>query len=295
MSLINEALRRADAENGPPRRPAPPPPPAPATPGKHTLAPQPAPAVALPRESSRWRTIQAVVLGVAFVTVAVAGAVIWKVIGNSPAEVVAAPALPATLSSAAAPPLASAAQKQAAPEPASEKAGGSPAPRPAASAPSRPQIVDPLPATTGLANSVKDVFASPPTLFLDARKSQSASIGDAPLTPPEIAPAAIAANAPVRLSSAFAAPAAGAPRPAAPMPAATPIAPPAAVPAPAAPAAEAPKLKVSSIFYQTKAPTAIINGQVIGVGETIDGATVLSITPRSVEVIIDGKRVTLRL
>ncbi|MCX5683964.1 MAG: hypothetical protein NT049_09800 [Planctomycetota bacterium] len=95
MSLINEALRRADAENGP-RRPAPLPPPAPARPGRHTLAPQPA--AALPREGGRWRTLQAVVLGGAFVVVVVAGVVIWKMVGVSPAAADAAPALSATLS-----------------------------------------------------------------------------------------------------------------------------------------------------------------------------------------------------
>jgi MSHA biogenesis protein MshK len=71
---------------------------------------------------------------------------------------------------------------------------------------------------------------------------------------------------------------------------------PAAPPAQAAaPAAEAPKLKVTSIVYNSKAPTAIINGQVVGVGEVLEGAKIVAIAPRSVEVLVDGRRLTLRL
>ncbi|MCX5683965.1 MAG: hypothetical protein NT049_09805 [Planctomycetota bacterium] len=142
---------------------------------------------------------------------------------------------------------------------------------------------------------MRNVFASSPTLFLNAAKSQGAGLADAPLSPPEIAPVPIAADAPARLSVAFSAPAAGAPKTAAPKADPAPSAPPAAAPAPATPAAVTTSLKVSSIFFNTRAPTAIINGQITGVGETVDGATVLAITPRSVEVLIDGKRVTLKL
>jgi hypothetical protein len=320
MSLINDALKRVDAEKGP-RRPAPlGPPPPPASPGKAALAPPLAPAAALPREAGRWRILQAAVLGAALVIVIVAGIVIWKMAGDSPAQLAAAPATPAGRSpaagggpSAALSPIvaaaSSAAQKQIAPEPPSRAAAHAAAPENSsaslvlrlAGAKQGPKAEDSLPAAANLTDTVKDVFASPPTLFMDARKSQDPAApagGDLPLTPAESRLATIDAVSPVRLATAFAAPAApaaGSPRPAAPVgapPASAPAAPPPPI---AAPAAETPKLKVTSIFYNARAPTAIINGQVIGVGDTIDGATVRSIAPRSIEVEFGGRRLTLRL
>jgi hypothetical protein len=312
MSLINDALKRVDAEKDP-CRPAPlGPPPPPASPGKAALAPPLAPpAAALPREAGRWRTLQAAALGAALVIVAVAGIVIWKMAGDSPAQLVAAPAPSAALSPIVAA-ASSAAKKQIAPKPPSraadaENSGASPVLR-LAGAKQEPKAEDSLLAAANLTDTVKDVLASPPTLFLDARKSQdpagqgdavaSPAVGDLPLTPAESRLATIDAVSPVRLAAAFAAPAApaaGSPRPAPPAgapPASAPAAPPSPI---AAPAAETPKLKVTSIFYNAKAPTAIINGQVIGVGDTIDGATVRSIAPRSVEVEFGGRRLTLRL
>jgi hypothetical protein len=290
MSLINEALKRADANKGP-RRPAPlGPPPAPASPGKAAFAPPLAPAVALRREGNRWRALQAAVLGGALIIVAVAGALIWKMVGNSPAQLIAAPTTPATLSStiAAAPATPARAAD-------SDKARGSLMLRPAASAQGQPKSSDPLLTTANLTDSARDAFASP-TLFLDARKSQVAAVGgDLPLTPTENRLATLDAASPARPPSAFATPAAGSPQPA--TPAAAPVASaPAAPPAQAAaPAAEAPKLKVTSIVYNSKAPTAIINGQVVGVGEVLEGAKIVAIAPRSVEVLVDGRRLTLRL
>jgi hypothetical protein len=301
MSLINDALKRVDAEKGP-SRPAPlGPPPPPASPGKAALAPPlPAPAAALPREGGRWRTLQAAALGAALVIVAIAGIVIWKMAGDSPAQLAAAPAPSAALSPIVAATF-SAAKKQIAPKPPSraaapENSGASPVLR-LAGAKQEPKAEDSLLAATNLTDTVKDVFASPPTLFLDARKSQgppaAPAVGDLPLTPAESRLAAIDAVSPVRLAAAFTAPAFAAVAASAGKPA---VSAPAAPPPPAAaPAVETPKLKVTSIFYNARAPTAIINSQVIGVGDIIDGATVRSIAPRSVEVEFGGRRLTLRL
>jgi len=280
MSLINDALRRADGDKGP-RRPAPA---APRRPGfAPPLSPPPPPAS---REGRGWTSLQAAVLGAALIAVTVAGVLIWKRVSDSPPQVAAASTEPASLSSA----LTTA---KAAPD--TDKERSSLVITPARSTQGA-KTADPSPPAANLSASVRDVFASPPTLFMDARKSQAAA--DLPLTPAESPAATLDAT---RLASAFIAAARGSPAPAASKPAAPasepPVAAPAAPPPPASstPAAEAPKLKVTSIFYNARSPTAIINGTVAGVGETIDGAKIVAITPRSVDVMVDGKRVTLRL
>jgi len=54
-------------------------------------------------------------------------------------------------------------------------------------------------------------------------------------------------------------------------------------------------LKVSSIVCGPQGETAIINGRPVRVGDTVGGAKIITITPRSVVVEIDGRRVTLAL
>jgi len=44
-----------------------------------------------------------------------------------------------------------------------------------------------------------------------------------------------------------------------------------------------------------KVATAIINGRVVGVGDTIDGAKILAITRHSINVEINGHQATLRM
>ena len=309
MSLINDALRRADGDKGP-RRPAPPV--LPPTPRRTRFAPPPPPPPPATREGRGWTSLQAAVLGAALIAVTVAGVLIWKRVGDSPTQVAAASSDPASLSSVLAAAAQAAAQKPAAPEP-SSRAGDADNQRsslvitPARSTQGA-KAADPSPPAANLSSSVRDVFASPPTLFMDARKSQTPTAADLPLTPTESPAATLDAAIPSRLASAFIAAARGSPQPAAEKPAAPtgeppatapaapppPAAAPATVPA-AAPAAETPKLKVTSIFYNARSPTAIINGTVAGVGETVEGAKVVAITPRSVDVMVDGKRVTLRL
>lgn len=293
MSLINDALRRADGDKGP-RRPAPPVlPPSPALPRRPGFAPPlPPPPPPASREGRGWKSLQAAVLGTALIAVTVAGVLIWKRIGDSPPQVAAASSDPSSLSSVLAAAAQTAVQKQAALG-SSGRAGDADNPRSSlVITPARPaqgpEAADPSPPAANLSSSVRDVFASPPTLFMDARKSQAAA--DLPLTPAESPAATLDAAIPSRLASAFIAAARSSPQPAAEKPAA-----PAAPPSPSAPAAEPPKLKVTSIFYNARSPTAIINGTVAGVGETVEGAKVVAITPRSVDVMVDGKRVTLRL
>ena len=296
MSLINDALRRADGDKGP-RRPAPPV--LPPTPRRTRFAPPPPPPPPATREGRGWTSLQAAVLGAALIAVTVAGVLIWKRVSDTPTQVAAASSDPASLSSVLAA-AAQAAQKPAAPEP-SSRAGDADNPRsslvitPARSTQGA-KAADPSPPAANLSPSVRDVFASPPTLFMDARKSQTPT-AEFPLTPAESPAATLDAT---RLASAFIAAARGSPHPVAEKPAApageTPATAPAATQPPAAaPAAETPKLKVTSIFYNARSPTAIINGTVAGVGETVEGAKVVAITPRSVDVMVDGKRVTLRL
>jgi len=55
------------------------------------------------------------------------------------------------------------------------------------------------------------------------------------------------------------------------------------------------RFKVSSIVSGPQGGTAIINGRPVRVGDTVGGAKVIKITPRSVEVEIDGRRATLTL
>ncbi len=66
-------------------------------------------------------------------------------------------------------------------------------------------------------------------------------------------------------------------------------------PAAAAPPVDTSHLKVSSIMFGPRGGTAIINGRPVGVGETVGGAKVIKISRRTVEVEIDGRRATLRM
>lgn len=66
-------------------------------------------------------------------------------------------------------------------------------------------------------------------------------------------------------------------------------------PAAAATPVDTSHLKVSSIMFGPRGGTAIINGRPVGVGETVGGAKVIKISRRTVEVEIDGRRATLRM
>lgn len=55
------------------------------------------------------------------------------------------------------------------------------------------------------------------------------------------------------------------------------------------PAATPPELKLQGIFYRINNPTALINGKTLGVGEKIDGARVVKISPEQVTVERNGQ------
>jgi hypothetical protein len=80
----------------------------------------------------------------------------------------------------------------------------------------------------------------------------------------------------------------------APAPEATPVVaakpePPIATPPPPSP----PALKLQGIFYRTTNPTALISGNTVGVGETVSGARVLSITSQQVTLEWNGQKIVL--
>jgi hypothetical protein len=65
-------------------------------------------------------------------------------------------------------------------------------------------------------------------------------------------------------------------------------------PAAAPPPAE-PQFTVTSIVGKANGGMAVINGRVVEVGDTIDGAKVIAVRPRSVDLFIGGKTITIRL
>lgn len=105
--------------------------------------------------------------------------------------------------------------------------------------------------------------------------------------------------APEARASAAPAPAAAAPSAAEPItpPAAPPVTAPAVTPAPeAAPAAAAPAapaFALQAVADQDGRPVAIVNGQLVRVGDRVDGARVVRIEPEEVELEHDGRRLVL--
>ena len=66
-------------------------------------------------------------------------------------------------------------------------------------------------------------------------------------------------------------------------------------PASPAPPDDAAKFHVTSIAVSPQSSTAVINGHIVTVGDTVDGARVVAITARTVELIVAGRRATLNL
>jgi hypothetical protein len=67
----------------------------------------------------------------------------------------------------------------------------------------------------------------------------------------------------------------------------------ATVPPPLAPAAAAPAFALQAVTEQDGKPVAIVNGQLVRVGDRVDGARVLRIAPEEVELDHDGRRLVL--
>jgi hypothetical protein len=85
------------------------------------------------------------------------------------------------------------------------------------------------------------------------------------------------------------APAAAVPATPTPSPALNPATVTKVVPVPAKPVEAWPELKLSAIIFSKNNPMAIINGKMLGAGETIDGAHVTKIEPEQVSVEWKGK------
>ena len=58
---------------------------------------------------------------------------------------------------------------------------------------------------------------------------------------------------------------------------------------------QSPDLKLQSIIYRLNRPAAVINGEMLYVGDTIKGARVISIDRHEVTVVLDGKTNVLNL
>jgi HDOD domain len=113
----------------------------------------------------------------------------------------------------------------------------------------------------------------------------------APPAPKASVPQSTAASASVTLS----APASPSTVPApAPTVASAPATIPTNVPAPVVAPPPKPKFKLNGIIYTTR-PSAIVNGIPLHVGEHLDGASVISITPTTVTLQINGQRKTFEL
>jgi MSHA biogenesis protein MshK len=53
-----------------------------------------------------------------------------------------------------------------------------------------------------------------------------------------------------------------------------------------------PKFRLSAIIYTAVRPSAIVNGQTVNLGDYVDGATVVGITPTTVTLELNGHRKT---
>jgi cytoskeletal protein RodZ len=257
ISLINEALKRLEADER--QRIA----------GGEPVPPPPMPKAVAPRASARPRT-ETVLLATVLVICAAAGIWVWRSLANGlPEQATAAMPQEARLD---VPPVAA-----------------------QVSAPPVRQEVPKVPAPSAAVETRKPKSAAkpangsqPPSLRVDLPGSADSYLettrAEAP-APPERAPVPPAA------------PAAG---PASPGPAHDAHAPPQEPPAtpkgkpedPAPPPAP-PKFQVTSIAASATHSAAVINGHIVTVGDTIEGAKVVAITPQTVELDVAGRRVTL--
>jgi hypothetical protein len=136
------------------------------------------------------------------------------------------------------------------------------------------------------------VLAIPLPAIVATQPSPAVTTTSAPADVPTPIPSTRPATAPASSPAATVAP---------PMPTSTPAVTeiPATTPASIAPAAEIPAvrepLKVSGIMRGSDGWSAIINGQIVQVGDSIDDAKVVKITAKNVVIEENGKRLTLGL
>lgn len=50
-----------------------------------------------------------------------------------------------------------------------------------------------------------------------------------------------------------------------------------------------PSLKVTGLVWNTDQPRAIINGQIVGIGDMVQDVKILNISKDSIEILFDGK------
>jgi hypothetical protein len=272
ISLINEALKRLEADKGRQWAGAP---------------------LAAPRAAAKfrvWPAVQAVLLSAAILALAAVGVCLWKFGGGTPRQANAEPVAAAPLPT----PQAAPAAAETATAPREHARAAPPAPGPAR-APARPRVAAAEDRAEG--HSLTLDRSGPPLAGIPAAstdfylKSRPADAPSPPWWPPTAPGLAAAPWSAVRPA---AGPAQDAPAPARDGPGTA--APTASIEQrPRAPEAETPRFRVTSIAASLKASTAVINGHIVGVGDTVDGARVLSIGPRKVELDVGGRRVTLEL
>jgi cytoskeletal protein RodZ len=146
-----------------------------------------------------------------------------------------------------------------------------------------PQAASTEPSNAWLKPQVQNDSVAEPVTPPQATASKSAQVSDE-ATAPQVANASKATSVP-------SAPAASAPASvAAPAATATNVpAPVVAVPEPK------PQFRLNGIIYTPTLPSAIVNGAIVHVGDSVDGATILSITPKRVNLQINGQRKALDL
>jgi hypothetical protein len=148
-----------------------------------------------------------------------------------------------------------------------------------------PQAASTEPSNAWLKPQVQNESASEPVTPPQAAASKPAEVSDQAAAPQvaNVSKEASAASAPVASAPvAVAAPAVIATN----------------VPAPAVVVPEKkpqPQFRLNGIIYTPALPSAIVNGVTVHVGDSVDGATVMSITPKHVNLQINGQRKTLDL
>ncbi len=263
MSLINDALKRANSEKA--RNPQVPPP-SPNVPAMQPVE-TPPPSSVLP-----WAVM---LLGVAVLAIA---AVLWFRGGSQPVKQVAQ--APAAQTSTAPTPITKTAEPAGAASAAITK-----------SPDTQPQQLATASASTAPAAPVKtppqSAVETPVTTVATQAAQPTSSTPQAVVTTPAVAtqtPPAPVQTPPVTTAEATAEPQTQAPAVAA------------AAQAPAV--AEPPKSiqpRLQAIYYRFRSPTVVINGKTLRTGQSVDGIQVVSIQRTSVEIQQDGKYRTLTL
>lgn len=265
MSLINDALKRAQAEK--PREgqsPAP--------------VPQLQPVVDAPAASSNMLPWASLLIGVGAIGIATA---LWFKEGSNAPQQFARSETPVTTQSQPASP-----EQLTAVQAGSSAAANIPVTAPTTTAPSsQPQTVPdtspaPMAANSSSAKTPETVIPTSPTPVLAANSPTVVAESSAPAaanpTPAE----------PVTETKVVST--------ATPTPAAA-VQPAAAVPTVTAPAPAESPARLQAIYYRLRGPTVVINGKTLSVGQSVDDVKVVSIQRTSVEVVQDGNYRTLTL